>query len=221
MTDDRAAEPTPGVDTVADESVEAVEASQPPVAPDPAEMQALAEQRAERERKRLRQTVRDMVLSMAVVAGVVLVIFQPWGRSTPDPVRVVDPAPVVSAARQELGWPVLAPVGLPSTWRPTSARLEVAGDGEGVVQTGYLSPSVKYVGLSQSQTKETAFVRDRTDKAKETGSATIGGLMWTRLETEDGKKRALVRVDDGVTYLVTGQADWPEIETFAASLRAG
>ncbi len=218
MTDDRAAEPTPAVDV---EPVEAVEATPQPAAPDPAEMQALAEQRAERERKRLRQTVRDMVLSMAVVAGVVLVIFQPWGRSTPDPVRVVDPAPVVSAARQELDWPVLAPVGLPSTWRATSARLEVAGDGEGVVQTGYLSPSVKYVGLSQSQTKETAFVRDRTDKAEETGSATIGGLMWTRLETEDGTKRALVRVDDGVTYLVTGQADWPEIETFAASLRAG
>jgi hypothetical protein len=223
VTDDRAAEPTPVVDTVAADAEaqgETVESPADP-APDPAELKALADQRAERERKRLRQTVRDMVLSMAVVAGVVLVVFQPWGRSTPDPVRTVDPAPVVSVARDEADWPVLAPVGLPSTWRATSARLEIAGDGETVLQTGYLSPSVMYVGLAQSQTKETSFVRDRTDKAAETGSVTIGGLDWTRLETEDGVKRALVRVDDGVTYLVTGQADWPEIEAFTASLRAG
>ena len=100
MTDDRAAEPTPVVDTVAADAEVHRETVEPPTdpAPDPAELQALADQRAERERKRLRQTVRDMVLSMAVVAGVVLVIFQPWGRSTPDPVRTVDPAPVVSVA---------------------------------------------------------------------------------------------------------------------------
>lgn len=224
VTDERSDEPTPAVGTaeeVAPSAAPEPVAAPPASGPDPAELAALAEQRAERERKRLRQTVRDMVLSMAVVLGVVLLVFRPWGGSTPDPVKVVDPAPVVSAARVELDWPVLAPVGLPSTWRATSARLEVAGDGQGIVQTGYLSPSVKYVGLTQSQTKDTAFVRERTDKGEDVGTATVGGLTWTRLENEGGKQRSLVRVDDGVTYIVTGQADWPEIETFAASLRAG
>lgn len=185
------------------------------------ERAAAAAERAERERKRLRQTVRDMILSMAVVAGVVLLIFHPWGRSTPDPVRTVDPAPVISAARAESDWPVLAPTGLPATWRATSARFEVAADGESVLQTGYLSPSTKYVGLAQSRTKETAFVRDRSGEGDPAGTATISGVTWDRLESSDGKQRSLVRVDDGVTYVVTGQADWPEIEAFAASLRAG
>jgi hypothetical protein len=224
VTDERSDEPTPPVGTADEAAPEAAAvepAAAPAAGPDPAELAALAEQRAERERKRLRQTVRDMVLSMAVVLGVVLLFFRPWGGSTPDPVKVVDPAPVVSAARVELDWPVLAPVGLPATWRATSARLEVAGDGQGIVQTGYLSPSVKYVGLTQSQTKDTAFVRERTDKGEDVGTATVGGLTWTRLENEGGKQRSLVRVDDGVTYIVTGQADWSEIETFAASLRAG
>jgi RES domain-containing protein len=232
VTDERSDEPTPPVGTADEvapgetpeetaEQTAVGPAQEAATGPDPAELAALAAQRAERERKRLRQTVRDMVLSMAVVLGVVLLVFRPWSGSTPDPVKVVDPAPVVSAARVELDWPVLAPVGLPATWRATSARLEVAGDGQGIVQTGYLSPSVKYVGLTQSQTKDTAFVRERTDKGEDVGTATVGGLTWTRLENEGGKQRSLVRVDDGVTYIVTGQADWPDIETFAASLRAG
>lgn len=185
------------------------------------ERAAAAAARSERERKRLRQTVRDMILSMAVVAGVVLVIFQPWGRSTPDPVRTVDPAPVISAARTTSDWPVLAPEGLPATWRATSARFEVAADGESVLQTGYLSPSTMYVGLAQSKTKETAFVRERSGDGEPAGSTTVAGVTWDRLESADGKQRSLVRVDDGVTYVVTGQAEWPEIEAFAAKLRAG
>lgn len=210
-----AGDPSEGTAYAADEAAAAEDAR---VAQERA---AAAVERAERERKRLRQTVRDMILSMAVVAGVVLLLFQPWGRSTPDPVRTVDPTPVVSTARETADWPVLAPTGQPATWRATSARFEVAADGESVLQTGYLSPSTKYVGLAQSRTKETAFVRDRSGEGEPAGTATLGGVTWDRLETPDGKQRSLVRVDDGVTYVVTGQADWPEIEAFAASLKAG
>jgi hypothetical protein len=214
VTDDRDDAPTP------DAGASSVDAA-PDEQPDADAVATEQAQRAEREKKRLRQTVRDMVLSMSVVVGVVLVVFQPWSRTTPDPVKVVDPAPVVAAARETLTWPVLAPVGLPATWRATSARLEIAGDGETVLQTGYLSPSTRYVGLSQSQTRETAFVSDRTEKGRPAGDVTIDGVTWQRLESDDDKQRSLVRVDDGVTYLVTGQADWPEIEAFTDSLRSG
>ena len=197
-------------------------AADPDGAPSAAdEVAALAAQREERQRKRLRQTVRDMLLSMLVVGAVVVLIVLPWNHSNPDPVRVVDPAPVVSAARDSLDWPVLAPVVLPAGWRATSARLEIAADGESVVQTGYLSPAVRFVGLSQSATKELAFVRDRSSSGEPAGTTTIDGTSWDRLETTDGKQRSLVRVEGGVTYLVTGQADWSEIEAFTGSLRPG
>jgi hypothetical protein len=189
----------------------------PPVE-DPA---AIAAQREERSRARMRQTVRDMLLSMLVVTGAVIVLVLPWNRSNPDPVRVVDPAPVVAAARTALDWPVLAPVGLAPTWRATSARLEVASDGQSVVHLGYLSPSTMYVGLEQSATKELAFVREQTQGGKATGTADISGRTWDRLESPDGKQRSLVRVDDGVTYVVTGAAEWPEIEQFTRALVAG
>lgn len=179
---------------------------------------AIAAQRAERTRARGRQTVRDMILSMLVVSAAVLVLVLPWNRSTPDPVRVVDPAPVVAAAREAFDWPVAAPVGLPSTWRPTSARLEVAADGQGVLHLGYLSPATMYVGLEQSATKELAFVREKTVGGKPTGTAEISGVTWDRLESPDGTRRSLVRVVDGVTYVVTGAADWSEIEQFTRAL---
>ncbi|MFM7597881.1 MAG: DUF4245 family protein, partial [Actinomycetota bacterium] len=40
---------------------------------------------------RLFQTVRDMVISLAVVLGVIVVVLLLTLRPQPDPVRVVDP----------------------------------------------------------------------------------------------------------------------------------
>jgi hypothetical protein len=183
---------------------------------DPAAVEAMREERA---RRRLRQTVRDMLLSMLVVSGAVLVLYAPWNRNPPETVHVVDPAPVVEAARQAQSWPVLAPVGLPATWRPTSSRLELASDGESIVHLGYLSPTDDYAGLEQSATHELVFISDRTIGGVKGDDVTIGGVVWTRYESPDGKHRSLVRAASGATYVVTGNGEWPEVETFAASLR--
>lgn len=182
---------------------------------------AVAAQREERARRRLRQTARDMLLSMLVVAAGVLLLAFPFGRGAPDPIKVIDPAPVVAAAREELGWPVLAPTGLPATWRATSARLDVAADGETVLHVGYLSPSTRYIGLEQSATKETAFVRDQTLGGRPVGEVVIGGTTWQRLESPDGERKSLLRVGDGATYVVTGAAPWTELDALTASLRPG
>jgi len=187
----------------------------------PAPDDVVAATRAEREKRRLRTTVRDMVLSMAVVSAAVVLLVAPWNWSTPDPVKVVDPAPVVASAREMLPWPVYAPAGLPSTWRCTSARLETADDGQTIVHLGYLSPVDQYVGVEQSATKITSFVRDMTLAGTEQGTATVAGTSWTRYVTPDEKHRSLVRTQDDVTYVVTGTGDWPEIESFTATLRAG
>ena len=69
----------------------AAPAPQQPQGEDPA---LIAAQREERARRRLRQTARDMILSMLVVAAGVLVLWLPFHRSTPDPVKTVDPTSV-------------------------------------------------------------------------------------------------------------------------------
>jgi len=185
---------------------------------DPAAVAAMREERANR---RMRQTIRDMVISMLVVTGAVVVLVAPWNRTQPDPVTVVDPAPVVAGARATEPWPVLAPVGLPATWRCTSARISTAGDGQDVVHLGYLTPSTTYVGLEQSATKELAFLGAQTVGGQQTGSAVIAGVTWQTYESPDGKHRSYVRQAEGATYVVTGQASWQDLTRFTERLGAG
>jgi hypothetical protein len=192
--------------------------ARPELADDP---DAVAADKAARQRKRLRQTVRDMLLSMALVLGAVLLLVAPWNWRTPDPVKEVDPTPVIVGAREAYDWPVLAPVGLPSGWRATSARIETAGDGQPVVVLGHLSPATEYVGLQQSPTAMTDFVPTVTLTGVQGDDVTISGDTWTRYVNADETRRSLVRTADGVTYVVTGTGPWPEIEGFTATLRAG
>jgi hypothetical protein len=185
---------------------------------DPAEVARVREERAS---KRLRQTVRDMVISMLVVSGAVVLLVAPWNRSAPDPVHVVDPTSVIVGARATESWPVLAPVGLPSTWRCTNARISTAGDGQDVVHLGWLTASTTSAAIDQSATKELTFVREVTVDAQPAGTARIDGATWQKLETSDGKRRAFVRQADGATYVVSGGASWADLTTFADSLGAG
>jgi hypothetical protein len=179
-------------------------------------------QKAEREKRRLRQTVRDMVLSMAVVSAVVLVLVAPWNWNPPETVRVVDWQPVASGAREAYDWPVLSPVGLPDTWRATSARIETAGDGQPVVVIGWLTPDEKFLGIQQSPTKMTDFARTATVQGAPTGQTVeIDGRTWERWQNADETRRSLVLEDGDVTYVVTGMGDWASIDAFAAKLRAG
>lgn len=193
-----------------------------PVRPDQADdPAAVAADREARQKKRLRQTVRDMLLSMLLVTGVVLVLVAPWNWNTPDPVREVDAAPVIAGAREAYDWPVLAPQDLPTSWRATSARIETAGDGQPVVVLGWVSPATEFVGLQQSPTQMTDFVSTATLKGVAGDDVTIGPDTWTRYVNGDETRRSLVRTGSGITYVVTGTGDWPEIEGFTATLRAG
>lgn len=193
-----------------------------PVRPDQADdPAAVAADREARQKKRLRQTVRDMLLSMLLVTGVVLVLVAPWNWNTPDPVREVDAAPVIAGAREAYDWPVLAPQDLPTSWRATSARIETAGDGQPVVVLGWVSPATEFVGLQQSPTRMTDFVSTATLKGVAGDDVTIGPDTWTRYVNGDETRRSLVRAGSGITYVVTGTGDWPEIEGFTATLRAG
>ena len=180
--------------------------------------EAIASDREERRRKRGRQTVRDMVLSMLVVTGAVAILFLPWNHRDVNPVKVVDPAATVSSARAAVTWPVLVP-NLPDTWRCTSARIGAAADAEPIVHLGYLSPSTKYVGIEQSATKVTSFVHDAVVGGQRSGTMSINGQVWQRYVSPDGIQKSLVQISHGATYVLNGQADWPEIETFVKSLR--
>ena len=52
------------------------------------------------------------------------------------------------------------------------------------------------------------------------GTVTIGGREWTRMEGDPtpDERRSLVLVEDGTATVVTGSAEWAELEALAATL---
>ncbi len=164
---------------------------------------------------RLGQTVRDMVLSLAVVIGVVAVIMLITLRPQPDPVRVVDPTPVLLSARAEAGYPVVYPEGLDAAWRPTSARWEATAESipEKAWYVGFVTPAEEFAQVSQSKSESEGYLVEQTGRGRPAGS----WGEWQRYENSEGT-RSLVRIVSGVTTVVGGTAEWSVLEGLAARL---
>jgi len=179
-------------------------------------------------KSRLRTTVRDMVLSLAAIGVPIALVFAIEPSKPGDPVHVIDTASFQStlgAARQSEPFTVLAPAGLPSSWRLTSADYQLAGDTAAVWHVGYLTPSGGYVSLEQTTQSVNGYLADQHADAALAGTAQIGGTTpatWQRYTgtTPSALRTMLVSVDGKVNVLVTGSAPLAELEQFAAALRA-
>ena len=159
--------------------------------------------------------VLSMAVVLAVVAGIVLVTMRPH----PDPVRVVDTAPVVAMAGAQADFPVTAPTNLPEGWRPTSARWEPtpeSGDNP-VLHIGYVTPSEQYAQVTQSRETSSSYVAEQTGHGIVTGHKDIGGTDWESWESNT--RRSLLRNAEGVEIIVSGSAPWEELGILAASLQ--
>lgn len=201
---------------------------QPPGDPAPDRSPDAVDAAAQRSARRMRQGVRDMVISLGVVVVVVMLVAQPW--RTPTTVRpAVDWAPVASAFASSVSWPVLVPSPLPARWQASSARITPTVDGLTALHVGWITADQQYAALEQSATADVGYVRDSTDAGSpvSTGptAVSLAGRSWQRLVSGDGSTRSLVLVvapagrTAKVTYVVTGSAQWPELEALAASLQ--
>ena len=201
--------------------------SPPDGAPAPVEPDVVPELTpAERSARRMRQGVRDMVISLGVVIAVVMLIAMPW-RTPPTTVQqVVDWQPVATAFGSSVTWPVLVPRALPADWRATSARITPTVDGLTALHVGWLTADQQYAALEQSDTADVSYVSNSSDAGYPvaTGPTTVvlSGRSWQRLVSGDGTTRSLVLVaavgTGKVTYVVTGSAQWSELDALASSL---
>ncbi|MBA3619023.1 MAG: DUF4245 domain-containing protein [Acidothermales bacterium] len=177
-------------------------------------------------RRRGRETVADMVRSLGVVlliAGA-LVLLAP--RADRDPVTVVDFRPQLAAARADAPYPVLGPEGLPADWRSTSVRLRGTG-GVTTWHIGFVTPDQEYAAVEQSNDATAVFVRDVTREGRPAGNVDLAGQTWQRYDSGSGDERSLVRAaasggsSEAASVVVTGTAEWAELEVLASSLRPG
>lgn len=169
----------------------------------------------------------DLIRSLAVLLIPLLVITFLFTRNLGDhPVNVVDYRAELAKARQEAPYAVLAPTGLPTTWRPTQAEWVPRGatylndqpSVRNLWELGFLSPENIFIAVNQGDLQPEEFIELKTREGTPDGTSQLGGQEWQRRLSADGRTRSLVRSDPKVTTVVVGDASYEGLEAFASTL---
>ncbi len=171
----------------------------------------------------LKKTVRDIALSMGVIAGIIFLVLIVTWRPQPDPVRALDPVPAAQTAQIAADFPILLP-RLGPEWRATSARFEATEESDQlpVWFNGWVGPDDQYAAVIESPNDTESFIEEQTIGGLPAGEmddpapATPG---WEAYVSPSNGQRSLVGTESGVTTIVTGTLDWPQLIAFRDSLR--
>ena len=165
---------------------------------------------------RMGQTVSDMVLSLAIVLGVIGAIMLVTWRPTPDPVREIDPLPLLEFANSQADFPVLVPqiAGL----RATSARWEPTkySQNDPVWHVGYVTAEEEYLEITQSAASNEEYLINEIAGITAEGEKSIAGQDWLVFDGSDS--RAFVHVTPDSTTVLSGTVSAAELEAAVASL---
>jgi len=171
---------------------------------------------AERQRLRTPANLWRALIPLVVVV-VAIALWQRAGAPKSNGVHVVDTTNAIAAARQQAGFPLLAPVGLGPGWRATSTQFTPAGPSSAAsFRIGYVTPKDAYAEFDESNDAPDA-VAAQFGPLSVDGTATVGGQSWARYRTSDGKP-VLRHTTGTVTVVVTGNAEVAELTQLAESL---
>jgi hypothetical protein len=139
------------------------------------------------------------------------------------PVQAVDYTAMVRAGRADHKLLVMAPPGLPSGWKATSATYQTGSSP--TWHLGTLTDSGAYVGVEEALGGVSDLVEEHVDADAVQGKdVTIGGQTY-KTWTDRGGDYAVsrtVRTGSGYeSWLVVGPASPTTIRSFAATLRGG
>jgi hypothetical protein len=170
-------------------------------------------------KKRGTEVISDMLRSLAVVGVVIVPLWLLIPHHSKQKVTVVDYGTALSQARRLSTHHLVAPAGLPATWRASNVTTS-GGNGKPVVfHLGFVTPTNQYASLEESSGPEDAFLQTLLGKTP-TGlsDVTVRGVAWRSLKGVDGRV-ALVSPATPVTVVVKGTADLAELTTLASALR--
>jgi Protein of unknown function (DUF4245) len=174
-------------------------------------------------------TTGDMIRSLLVILVPVILIMWFFSRDLGDyPVQQVDYQPVLAQARQQAPYPVLAPEGLPRSWRATQVTWVAEGQPHlneqasvrNLWQLGYLDPHDIFISVNQGDQRPDQFVDEITRDGSVDGKSLLGDESWVRYVSPDERTRSLVRATPEVTTVVVGDTSYEALEAFASTLSA-
>jgi hypothetical protein len=165
----------------------------------------------------------NMLRSLAplVLIALLIVGYQAFKSSGETNVHPIDPTSTERLAADQAGYPLLAPAGLPGSYRPTSARTDADPDRTGepvTLQIGYVTPSQEFAGFVLSDDLKDDAVTSVLDGAQQQGTVDLAGTAWTRSTNARGETVLSRKAGDAVV-LVSGSASEKELETVAGAVR--
>ena len=172
-------------------------------------------------------TMGDLFRSLLVIIVPLVLITIFFTRNVGDhPVKVIDWRPVLTVARSEAPYPVLAPVNLPSGWRAVQASWVKVGEPglngdpspRNIWQLGFLTADDVFIGLSQGDLQPVPFINDETREGVADGQSVVGDQTWERRVSPDGRTRSLVETTPKVTTVVSGDLPYEALDTYAGIL---
>lgn len=167
------------------------------------------------------ESLADMARSLGVVFAAVVVLLLITIRPHGQAVQIVDYRPTLQIAKIGEPFVLVAPVGLPGQWRPTSDYFDppqVTGTpGVSMWHIGFVTPANAYAGFEQTnRIAADALSAQITDPVR-AGVSLVHGIAWQRWT--GGGRRALILARTPVTIVVDGTAGWGELEQLAGSLQ--
>lgn len=172
-------------------------------------------------------TTADLIRSLAVIL-IPLVIITILFTNMPDdhPVKEVAWQPVLTTARKQAPFPVLAPTNLPAGWRATRVTWVEQGkpflNGQpsprNLWQLGFLNPDDVFVDLNQGDARLPELVEEQTRQGVTDGESSIAGQTWERMLSADGRTRSLVLRDPKSTAIISGDLPYAALEAYATTL---
>jgi hypothetical protein len=168
---------------------------------------------------RYQRSATGMIGALLVLLGVIagFVVFREIIREDPEsPVTAVDYQQPLGFAREQAGFPVLAPERLPDGWRATT--VDFSGEPPRW-HLGVLTDEDRYVGLEQARSSEKSMLTTYVDADPTQGEdVTVAGQAW-QTWTDDGGDTALLRTDGEVTTLVVSSASQDVLVDYVRNLR--
>lgn len=185
-----------------------------------AQIQAEANEyrQAYRRDKAKSQTVGNMVFAMAICLVVVAFLIIVTWRPKHEEVKAVEYTAQLQDARKAAPW-VRGPEPMPAGWTANSVEFRAPQQEPITWHLGTVTDKKMYVGLEQSNMATGKFLADKLGRTVDDGTATVAGVTWQRKVLLDRKnENALVLVTSGITTIVTGNAGYPALATFATAL---
>lgn len=169
---------------------------------------------------RLARTPADMAKAVLVLLVPVLVAVAGYtyffGGSNPI---VIDPSGTYAEAQVSAHFTVLKPVGLPDGWRPISSSYNLASSSS-VLRVGYVAPDGSGIQLVESDQPADSLIASELGGVRPVAtSVQVGDRTWGQVNAAKRTDRALVDTESGRTVIIMGQANFDEMQAFAAALR--